>query len=242
MRYPSTGSGKRTYYDYGTSDGLNDTISRLESIQDNSGYDLAEYACNGLSRLVKDIYKTGAGGSEVVRLDYTGSTAGSYTGFDYLGRITDQKWVRSSTVKDQYGYAYDDNSNRTYRDNTQTTGKDWHFASHDDLNRLKGVYRGTFTGSPPTFDGNRNFSQGWTLDDLGNWSAFSWDPDGDGGTSNIIQSRLHNLVNEIDTNDDHSDSPGASISGTNADWVDPAYDRQGNMTFTPRVGFETTAA
>jgi RHS repeat-associated protein len=81
--------------------------------------------------------------------------------------------------------------------------------------------------------------QKWTLDSLGNWSAFKADAT-DGSTWDLEQSRLHNKVNEIDNDDNHGNNPGASITASVGDnWIDPGYDAAGNMTSGPKPGSET---
>jgi hypothetical protein len=51
----------------------------------------------------------------------------------------------------------------------------------------------------------------------------------------LDQTRYHNTVNEIDTNNDHTDGPGASITAsTGTNWADPAYDAAGNITTMPQ--------
>ena len=57
-----------------------------------------------------------------VKLDYFQGTSGTYAGFDRFGRIKDQKWIKSETVKDRHQYGYDYNSNRLWRQNSLTHG------------------------------------------------------------------------------------------------------------------------
>jgi YD repeat-containing protein len=55
------------------------------------------------------------------------------------------------------------------------------------------------------------------------------------GTTDRNQARYHNAVNEIYVDNDHGNSPGASITATiGANWADPAYDLAGNMTTIPQ--------
>ena len=58
-------------------------------------------------------------------LDLTYETADTYAGFDRLGRVVQQLWrdYGASADRDSYGYAYDRNSNRTYKDNDVSAGK-----------------------------------------------------------------------------------------------------------------------
>ena len=48
------------------------------------------------------------------------------------------------------------------------------------------------------------------LDALGNWAEFKEDA-GDGAAWDLDQARLHNAVNEIDTDNDHANAPELSI-------------------------------
>jgi RHS repeat-associated protein len=87
----------------------------------------------------------------------------------------------------------------------------------------------------------------WSLDALGNWAGYTQivDLDGDGvdtneGDSLLQQTRTHNKVNEIDNDDDHTNTPSGSITG--GSWVLPVHDAAGNMTRAPRPGQESTAA
>ena len=76
--------------------------------------------------------------------------------------------------------------------------------------------------------------QEWTLDAVGNWSAFK----SSGATTqpwDLDQARAHNKANEIE---DTVNQPPDDISGT-PNWIDPAYDAAGNMTAGPKPGAET---
>jgi RHS repeat-associated protein len=90
--------------------------------------------------------------------------------------------------------------------------------------------------STPTRTPTRTWA--WTLDAVGNWSEFKADA-GDGTTWDLDQDRLHNAVNEIDNDNDHSNAPNASIVG--GSWVLPRHDAAGNMIVAPRPGDEATA-
>jgi len=58
-----------------------------------------------------------SGGNTVAELDYYQGAAGTYAGFDRFGRVQDQKWTDGTDPIDRYGYGYDANSNRLYREN-----------------------------------------------------------------------------------------------------------------------------
>jgi len=138
-------------------------------------------------------------------------------------------------------YGYDRNSNRIYRLNTpgNVSGED-ELYQYDKLNRLTQFGRGTLPG---TFDGfgpaDEEFRQTWSLDALGNWDNFK-EHEGVSMTLTLDQTRSHNKVNEIDTDDNHANAAGASIGiapgGTGANWFDPVYDAAGNMTAFPKPG------
>jgi RHS repeat-associated protein len=77
-------------------------------------------------------------------------------------------------------------------------------------------------------------SEAFGLDALGNWLTYGVDATGN-GTNDLDQTRAHNKLNEIDTNDDHADAAGDAIAATTgSNWVDPVYDAAGNMTQGPQ--------
>jgi len=101
--------------------------------------------------------------------------------------------------------------------------------TYDGLNRLTDAKTGLLNGShiiPPGSD--TRFQQQWSLDYVGNWSAFNQDDDGD-GTFDLEQTRTANPVNEI-TN------IAATIGPT---WTTPQYDPAGNTTSFPKPAAPT---
>jgi RHS repeat-associated protein len=49
-----------------------------------------------------------------------------------------------------------------------------------------------------------------------------------------VQDRIHNAVNEIDTDNNDANGPGNSIDNTTgSQWLDPSYDKAGNLTAAP---------
>ncbi len=233
VKYPA---GREIHLDYGGSNSVTDRLHRFRGFESDTGTEYVTYEYNGLRRLVEADY-VGPG----VSLDYDHGSADEYEGFDRFGRVVDHYW-KGTTDIDRFRYDYDYAGNPNYRDIDLPTSvfsaddKDQDF-EYDALHRLTSYDRGTLSGSSI---GSPNFAQDWTLDDLGNWDPFKWDPDGSGAASLITQSRDHNDANEIDTTNDHSDAAGNSISGTGADWVDPVYDASGNLVEGPRAGDETT--
>lgn len=224
----------------------------LDNIADGSGEGrtkYADYTYLGAGTMVKAVHPAVSGG-----LELTYGTGGTYGGFDRFGRIIDQKWQNTAaTVKDRYTYGYDRNSNRLYRKNEHASGgafsELYHangatlLAAYDGLDRLTDFRRGTLsqTNRPnDTISSNISRVQDFGLEALGNWKTFKEDADGSGW--DLEQSREHNKVNEIDTDDDHSNGPGASITAsTGTNWIDPKFDAVGNMTQGPKAGYEGIA-
>ena len=64
----------------------------------------------------------------------------------------------------------------------------------------------------------------------GNWSGYL--TKASGGTT-LNQSRSHNLVNEIDTDNTHGDSDNSITETVGTAWADPVHDAAGNMTTMP---------
>ena len=158
-----------------------------------------------------------------------------------------QPLTATPTVKDRYTYAYGHASNRLYRKNElqPDLGELYHANGstngYDGLDRLTDFRRGTLSASvqdgPLDTVATVSRIQEWTLDPVGNWSAFK----SSGATTqpwDLDQSRAHNKANEIE---DTVNQPPDDISGT-PNWVDPNYDDAGNMTCGPKPGDETTKA
>lgn len=89
---------------------MDDVFGTTLAESGSPGDTLAEYAYLGLGRLVLEGYP-----EPEVRLDYDSGTPGQYDGFDRFGRVVDHLWR---------AYGYDRASNRLYRENTLTTGRD----------------------------------------------------------------------------------------------------------------------
>ena len=89
---------------------------------------------------------------------------------------------------------------------------------HDGLHRLKTADRGDLTTAHTALEsGSKSFAQDYTLDQLGNWSTFKDDADGNGW--DFTQTRTHNDANEL---------------GTVSNWTNPVHDAAGNMTTIPQ--------
>ncbi len=152
-------------------------------------------------------------------------TLAPFNALDNFFRLTEVKWRdslgTSYNVLDHFAYGYDSMGNRTFRDNlhASASGMD-ELYTHDALDRMKGVERGTLSSGSIT---SLQFKQAWTYDTLGNWNSFKVNEDGS-GTNELEQTRTHNAVNEIT---DIAESIGGS-------WVTPDHDDAGNMTEAPQ--------
>jgi RHS repeat-associated protein len=218
IRYPN---GRLIHFTYGTSGEMRDLLSRVAAINsDNSGTPgdaLAEYTYLGTSTIVKEDYP-----EPDIRLDYDSGTAGEYSGFDRFGRVIDQLWYdyAASDDRDRYTYGYNRASDRLYRENTTTNGKD-EFYTYDEMNRLTMFDRGDLNANKDAITGTAEREEDWSLDMTGNWTDLVQKTS---GTTNLDQQRTHNSVNET--------SAITATTGTN--WVDPLHDSNGNMTTIPK--------
>ena len=117
VTYPD---GRIVRYDYGTADGTNDRLSRVEAITNDAGTETyAEYTYLGAATIVTVEHPDVSGG---LTLDYG---ADGSAGFDQFGRVTGQTWTNAAgtTTFDDFAYTYDRASNRLTRDLSLTTGQ-----------------------------------------------------------------------------------------------------------------------
>jgi len=233
VTYPN---GRKSFRNYGASGGLADKLSRLAAIKDDNGSGgegdtLASYSYSGLGTLVAEDFE-----QPDVKLDRFGGNPGTYTGFDRFGRIKQQLWrdYGASEDREKFAYDHDYNSNRKYRENVvagAASKKLDELYAYDDLNRLVDFKRGKLDTNKtdiPTTDSDRLRREEWTLTDVGNWSAYKVDADGDGNytdAGDLDQSRTHNVVNEI---------TGITEYQGQSAWANPAHDARGNMTTVPK--------
>ncbi len=149
------------------------------------------------------------------------ASIGEYVGFDRFGRVIDHLWYAYAASADRarYTYGYDRASNRLYRENTLTSGKD-ELYGYDQLNRLIEFARGDLN-NPKSAIENPKSAEDWSLDMTGNWPGYVKRTS---GSTDLDQARMHNPVNEI--------TAITATAGT--DWADPVHDRNGNMTTIPK--------
>ena len=228
LTYPD---GRVLTYNYGTSNEIDDAISRAAALVDDdmSSTHLADYSYLGLRNFVEVDYT-----EPDVEYTLIGTTGGNdpdtgdiYLGLDRFGRVKDSYWYDygSSADVDRIQYGYDRVSNRTYRENVVADAFSKHFDelyNYDGVKRLKDMDRGTLNGSKDAIT-DLQFADCWSLDETGNWSNFRQDDTGN-GTWDLNQDRTNNMVNEIT---DITESTGPS-------WATPAYSKAGNMTTIPQ--------
>ncbi|MBO0697189.1 MAG: RHS repeat protein [Zavarzinella sp.] len=203
ITYPN---GRRLDYEYAA--GLGDAISRLSDIKDGSTV-LEGYQYLGLDTVVTRAHPQP--GVDLTFVKLTGESDGpagdEYTGLDRFGEVVDDRWTTSGgTAKDRWGYGYDRDGNRLYKENLLDPTRSELYA-YDGLNQLTSMQRGTLNGSKDSIVGTPSRSQTWDYDALGNFDMQT--------TDSTDQTRTHNKQNEI-----------TSISGATT----PTYDANGNLT------------
>ena len=147
---------------------------------------------------------------------------------DRFGRIQDQKWTDGTDPIDHYGYGYDRNSNRLYRENVLAATRSEVYA-YDALDRLTEMDRGTLNEQKTAITGTPTREEDWNLTQTGNWAGYDVD---ENGQPVLVQTRDNNKANEIIGIDET----------TGPEWVTPEWDARGNMVYGPRPGDEATEA
>ncbi len=126
----------------------------------------------------------------------------------------------ASADRDRYTYGYDRASNRLYRENTLTTGRD-ELYGYDGVDRLIAFQRGDLNANKDGISGTPVREEDWSLDMTGNWPGYVQKTSGSTG---LDQGRTHNPVNEIT----------AITAATGTNWADPMHDPSGNTTTIPK--------
>jgi RHS repeat-associated protein len=159
MTYPN---GRVLNYNYNA--GLDDSISRLSSISDNSGV-LEAYTYLGLNTVVeRDHPQTGVNLTYISPNGSTGDAGDQYTGLDRFGRVVEQLWLNTTTntATDDFTYTYDRDGNVLTKSNQLDVAFSEQY-SYDGFNQLT------------SFSRNNGHSQSWALDALGNWTSVTTD-------------------------------------------------------------------
>src|SRR5262249_31729316 len=111
--------------------------------------------------------------------------------------VIDQYWAQAGVAKDRFQYGYDRDSNRLYRDNlvNASFGELYHANGasngYDGFNQLSAFARGALNSTHDTIT-TPSHSQGWGLDNVGNWKNFTNDQ-----TGPPSETRGHNAQNQI---------------------------------------------
>jgi RHS repeat-associated protein len=200
LTYPG---GYELDYNYGTSGGLNDHLSRLDSLSDANGT-VESYKYLGLSTVVERDHPM-PGLNQTLIGSGTGEAGDNYLGLDRFGRVAEQKWTLGGTTVEDLQYGYDAAGNALYRKNTVSTGFS-ELNAYDNLNQLTSFKRGTLNSTNTAITGTVARSQGWTPDAAGNFSSVT--------TNGTAATWTANRQNEV------------TVAGS----ASPAYDANGNTT------------
>jgi RHS repeat-associated protein len=221
-------------FNYGSSNGKDDMLSRVYQIKDGSTV-LAEYSKLGVAQDVIVDY-SGQPGVELTYLKQSGDATltgdrapgDDYYGLDRFGRVQDQRWYKSGTDKERVKYGYDRASNRQWRENTVAASNQDEYYTYDGLYQLDSLKRGNLTGTFPNYTGiasTPTWQEDFNYDATGNWNGASTGYQTQvNGTTTLNQNRTHNVANEI-TN---------ITETTGTAWPTPTQDSNGNITVTPR--------
>ena len=209
--------------DFVYNSGLDGNISRISALSDHArtgAGTLESYGYLGLDTIVVRGRPQASSQLTYVPTNTPGGDGGDkYSGLDRFGRIVDQYWQNTGTLaatdRLQSGYDADGNvlftSNLVSPVNSELYHANGSGSGYDALNRLTTFQRGTLNGTNDSIVGSASKTQGWTLDAVGNWTAFN-------SSDTTNQTRTFNARNEI-----------ATITGGNAA-ATPTFDSNGNMT------------
>ena len=206
MTYPN---GRVLNYTYNS--GVDDRISRLSSLSDNSAT-LEAYSYLGLSTIVQRSHPQNGVNQTYIIPGGNSDGGDQYTGLDRFGRVVEKRWVNvnTSTVTDDFLYSYDRDGNVLTRTNALNSSFTEQY-SYDGLNRLVSFTRGSSTES-------------WSLDAVGNWLSVT--------SAGSTQTRTFNSQNQI-TSISGASTPVYDANGnmmydqTGTHYVYDAWNRQG---------------
>jgi YD repeat-containing protein len=229
LTYPN---GRVLHYDYGTSGGVNDLLSRIGSLIDNDGTThLADYTYVGLNRIV--VAASAQPGTELTYIKLSGEPNGNggdpYTGWDRFSRLIDQRWIATGTgmALERTQYGYDQAGNRLWRANlvaeSASASQDEYY-TYDGLYQLEQLQRGTLNGGRTGISGTPTWEEDYTFDPTGNWNNYLTKVS---GATSLNQDRTHNKDNAL-----------ATLAGSSA-YV--AVNAVGNMTTAPQPGSWSSA-
>ena len=199
VTYPS---GRVLNYSYGTAGGMNDLLSRIESLLDNDGTtQLAVYTRVGVDRTVQ--VSSPQPGTELTYIKLAGEPNGDggdqYTGWDRFSRVIDQRWITtgSGTALERVQYGFDQAGNRIWRDNLvgdATSANQDEFYTYDGLYQLATLQRGQLNSGKTGISGTPAWEEDFTFDPTGNWNNYLTKLT---GTTNLNQNRTYNQANSL---------------------------------------------
>ena len=153
VEYPNQNQTIRTIYD-----GVGRIWQIQEDIPTGPGWKLLEeYTYLGFDTVAKQTRTVNgsAGSQQLTYIDAssTGEAGDKYVGLDRFDRVVDQRWMTTSgsVDTDRYKYAYDENGNRLFKDNTLNNSFDELYhpngatAGYDKLNRMTAYKRGSLS-------------------------------------------------------------------------------------------------
>jgi len=144
MNYPN---GRVLSYDYGTTAGINEVASRVQSVKFAAeAFNLADYQYLGASGFVNAASPQPGISWTLYGSSNDPDTGDIYSGFDRFGRVDNCLWQKGGSTLGQIQYGYDRASNRMWRKEGVLTGYD-ELYHYDGLNRLKDQMRGTLNSS-----------------------------------------------------------------------------------------------
>jgi len=195
--YPSS---RVLNYDYGTSGGTNDLLSRIGSLIDNDGSThLADYTYVGLNRVAQV-----ASPQPNTMLSYiqqgpnnppVGTGGDQYTGWDQFGRVVDQRWLNTTgTDLERCQFGYNLGNNRLWRKNVVAAQGQDEFYTYDGLSQMTDFQRGTLNPGNTGVVGTPAWEEDFTYDPTGNWQNYVNQVN---GQTTLEQPRTHNAVNEV---------------------------------------------
>ncbi len=206
VTYPN---GRAVASDYGPAGGLNDRLSRLDSLRDGA-VSLEAYTYLGLGAVVEQRHPEPGVDLSYVKLaaESAGDAGDQYTGLDRFDRVVDQRHRATGTgaAVDRFQYGYDRDSNRLYRDNLALPALGEVY-SYDGLNQVTGYQRGTLDAAKTGVTGTPARTQGYAYDAAGNFGGVT--------TDGVAQARAANRQNEV-----------TAVAGATT----PTFDAAGNMT------------
>ncbi len=212
LTYPN---GRIVDYSYGTANGANDLLSRIETLTIQGEATAAcQYTYPGLDWYPRIEYPEP--GVELTYIKEAGQPVGDagddYIGFDRFGRTIDMNWRKTvgGTELDHIQYGYNRASNRTWRKNlVAASGQDEAY-QYDGLYQLSDFSRGNLNINCTLVGAIPEAEEEFTYDPTGNWQAYVRKSD---GATDLDQTRVNNKDNQVTQIDASSDGIAHDLAG-----------------------------